>query len=297
MKVLSLLTLPIFCLWINSADAITGGLTGDITDHPYQVAVLANGELIGSGVILSKDKILVDTTASKLLFLQVAFSGYDVQLAVRAGSSDYDEGGQLRYVEGIDPHPDYYITDNDVAVMTLTEPLEFGDSINSIKLAEKVPDMGTNCTISGWGETEAQCSPSWKDSEYTKTMKSGKLELVDDDMCEESFNSTKVDKDKKVCVGNQEEVTDACQGDFGAPLVCGGELVGLSSSGAFCEGVSFSRNFNNIPMMRDWIIKAADIFYEEVVEEPVLPFGIPITIPISKGFLFPNVGRRINVWL
>lgn len=296
MKFLSLLTLLIFGLWNRSAVAISGGLSADIKEHPYQVAVLANGELIGSGVILSNDKILVDTTASKLLFLQVAFSGYDVQLSVRAGSSDYDQGGQLRYVEGIDPHPDYYITDNDVAVMTLTEPLEFGDSIDSIKLAKKVPEMGTNCSISGWGETEVQCSPSWKDPEYTKTIKSGKLELVDDDMCEESFNSTKVDKDKKVCVGSQEEVTDACQGDFGAPLVCGGELVGLSSSGAFCEGVSYSRNFNNIPMMRDWIIKAAEIIYEDEIEDTLIPIGLPLSIPISKGFLFPNVGRRINVW-
>lgn len=269
----------------------------DITEHPYQVAVLANGELIGSGVILSKDKILVDTTASKLLFLQVAFSGYDVQLAVRAGSSDHDEGGQVRYVEGIDPHPDYYITDNDVAVMTLTEPLDFDDSINSIKLAEEVPKMGANCSISGWGETEAKCSPSWKDPEYTKTMQSAKLEIVDDDMCEDSFNSTKVDKDKKLCAGSQEEVTDACQGDYGAPLVCDGELVGLSSSGAFCEGVSFSRNFNNIPMMRDWIIKAADIIIEDEIQEPVYRIGLPI--PLAKSFVIPNIplGRSINVWI
>ncbi|KAL5280458.1 hypothetical protein ACFFRR_004436 [Megaselia abdita] len=289
MKVLTL-----FCLWIYSAEAITGGIPVEITDHPYQVAILANGELIGSGVIISKDKVLVDTTASKMLFLQVAFSGYDVQLEVRAGSSDYADGGQVRFVEGIDPHPDYYITDNDVAVMTLTEPFEFSDSVTRIKLAEKVPAMGTNCSISGWGETEARCAPSWKDPEYSKTMQSAKLELVDDDMCEDSFNSTKVDKDKKVCVGSQEEVSDACQGDFGAPLVCEGELVGLASSGAFCEGTSFNRNFNNIPMMRDWIIKAGNIIYEDEIDEAAI---LPFPLPITRGFLFPNVGRRINVWL
>lgn len=292
MKV-ALFTLSVFCLWIYSSEAVTGGLPVEITEHPYQVAIIANGELIGSGVILSKDKILVDTTASKLLFLQVAFSGYDVQLEVRAGSADYDAGGQIRYVDGIDPHPDYYITDNDVAVMTLTEPLDFSDLVTSIKLAEKLPEMGTNCSISGWGSTEAKCAPSWKDPEYSKTIQSAKLELVDDDMCEDSFNSTKVNKDLKVCVGSQEEVADACEGDFGAPLVCGGELVGLASSGAFCEGASFSRNFNNIPMMRDWILKAGNIIYEEEIEDTFLP--IPLPIVISKGFRLPTVDR-IKVW-
>lgn len=291
MKAALLISFQIVCLWIYSTEGVTGGNSVEITEHPYQVAILANGELVGTGVILSNDKILVDTTPSKLLFLGVAFSGYDFQLAVRAGSSDYEDGGQLRYVDSIVPHPDYYFTDNDVAVMSLTEPLVFSDTVKSIKLAETLPEIGANCSISGWGATEVKCSPPWMDTEFSKTMQSAKLELVDDEMCEESFNSTKVDKDLKVCVGSQEEVMDVCDGDFGAPLVCDGELVGLSSSGAYCEGVSYNRNFNNIPMLRDWILTTGNIIYEEIPEpEPLLPLskGIIVipSIPLSRGFFF-----------
>lgn len=76
-------------------------------------------------------------------------------MAVRAGSSNLNEGGQLVKVKKIKTH-DYFGSryDYDFAVLYLEEPLEL-DGVNVAKVTLPAPNQnflpGTKGVVSGWG--------------------------------------------------------------------------------------------------------------------------------------------------
>ena len=51
-------------------------------------------------------------------------------------------------------HPDYGIGryQNDICLLTLDIPLKFNENVNKIPLDTFGAKVGTNCTISGWGD-------------------------------------------------------------------------------------------------------------------------------------------------
>lgn len=72
---------------------------------------------------------------------------------IRAGSSSKSAGGTIIKVERIIKHPENGIRfDNDVALLKLARPLQFGKTIKKIELANGETPAGTECRASGWGK-------------------------------------------------------------------------------------------------------------------------------------------------
>lgn len=227
----------VFALYVSSflvsvVWSIVGGRNATIEEVPYQVVVMTNMSLYGSGVVYSKDVILASALVKDR-----------PNLAIRAGSSLHKEGGQVINVLKVKVHPQDY----DVSVLFLEKPLTIGESVNTIALASQIPKDGTKCSISGWGATINKGTPS-------EILQSAEVDIVPDDICKSSFpfKANYVAK-RMICAGLKEGGVDSCTGDSGAPLVCDGLVVGLSSWGIGCADKRYPGVYTSIPDVKDWV--------------------------------------------
>lgn len=80
------------------------------------------------------------------------------RLAVRVGSKFAMYRGQFNRVKKVHQHPMYHTKslDYDVSVLELTDELTMGEPIT---LARSLPEPGTPCMASGWGDTLEGGSP------------------------------------------------------------------------------------------------------------------------------------------
>ncbi|XP_034101562.2 trypsin alpha-like [Drosophila albomicans] len=138
-KCLPLLFLNILIISVDSYyvdNRIIGGQDVTIEEAPWQIALLLNNEFICGGSIYSE--LFVITAAHCVV------EKPEQQFQIRAGSTNYNEEGSLISITKTLCHEDYNSTRkiNDIAVLLLKKPLKFSESIQAIRLAEKVPIRG-----------------------------------------------------------------------------------------------------------------------------------------------------------
>lgn len=232
----------VYCVQINTVLSILGGNPSEIRNHPYQVAILANGKFISSGIIIQNNLILTDISANRQMLLKVIHPDHEGSLSIRAGSTNSDNGGVIVNVT----RSRVIKTDvEDFSVLYLERPLEFSDSIASIETAAQLPDLGASCTISGWGVTNASNLFN-----LAQTLNTASVSLVGNLNCQAINNSTEPAIDGELCLRGG----DACIGDSGAPLVCNGKLVGVASSFPHCNVAEFTGSYIDIQTIRDELL-------------------------------------------
>lgn len=66
-----------------------------------------------------------------------------------------EESEQIKKPAKIIVHPDYdsWLLDNDIMLIKLESPVTIDASVSPIPLSIGCPAVGTNCLISGWGNT------------------------------------------------------------------------------------------------------------------------------------------------
>jgi len=207
---------------------IVGGRDALLGEFPWQVALRDSWESSGSmcgGAILNTRTII--TAAHCLDSLSPS------QVTVIGGAHwifDSDGNEQLRSVASFNIHPQYdpYEIHNDIALLTLSQPLVFGSRIQSIK----IPSSGTiplgSCTAVGWGSTRSHMDPSYPD-----VLQKVELNIVERDTCEEIMDEWKPINDGMICANGHSSGT--CVGDSGSGFICrdfaGSYLAGVVSWG------------------------------------------------------------------
>lgn len=76
---------------------------------------------------------------------------------MRAGSAFRESGGTLLPVLAVEVHPKFEEDRYDVAVLKVTTPFVFSDSIQGVKLparGDSEPRGGTKMVITGWGRVQ-----------------------------------------------------------------------------------------------------------------------------------------------
>lgn len=83
---------------------------------------------------------------------------------VHVGTTFLNETGQVRKVKSLHYHEDFdmFYLKNDIGVIILEEDLEFGKSVQSLKLCRKNITAGTPAILSGWGKIEVRKSENKK---------------------------------------------------------------------------------------------------------------------------------------
>merc|ERR1711953_1270882 len=231
------------CAPVSSTDRIVGGKEVNPKGKlPYQVMFFPcapSGQCgLCGGTIVNKKFVITAAHCwdSKMTNLRVIVGEHNVFC------DGVNEGGKVINVKKATMHPDYNkkTTDNDIAVLELSEELTFTDKIRPACLpsSETKDYSGSASTISGWGGTIGYGRNEQQPQQPKQcTLKETIVKLIasSDPMCSKLpglSTSSKI----KLCAFAKG--TDTCQGDSGGPLTVpeNGKytLVGVVSYGWGC---------------------------------------------------------------
>lgn len=189
---------------------IIGGAPASIDRHPYQAVLLYEGRYLCGAVIVSPTKLL---TAAHCVYRINAVRKLDV----RAGSAHPLSGGIGKQASKIVEHHgfDPSTMDNDIAVVTLAEPLPFGNTIGAIRMAKASDSLapGTQVLVSGFG---SNVSGELKPSDLHAVV----VPIVEPKQCAKAYKNYEGKARptaQMICAGFYKAGggKDACKGDSG----------------------------------------------------------------------------------
>ncbi|HEY3959252.1 MAG TPA: serine protease [Solirubrobacteraceae bacterium] len=215
---------------------IVGGQETSVDQFPWQVFVLVvaeegptTTEASCGGSILDATHIL---TAAHCVDHEGTTTRYPAEdIGVLAGASDVSgftsslrapHGSQLVTVSSVRTHPYYTLLPeikDDVAVLTLSEPLELSAEKNTASIplvpSGATPTPGTALTVSGYGKENGA-----EGAEPDGKLFSATLTAIGSDPCRESVG---VNSAVLLCASGSSSAT--CQGDSGGPLTEGSPAI------------------------------------------------------------------------
>ncbi|XP_071134667.1 trypsin alpha-like [Mytilus edulis] len=221
---------------------IVGGEDTTISQHPHQVSLQRSNSHICGGAIVNADWIV---TAAHCVD-----SSRPQDYRIRAGSSAHASGGTTRSIELIVSHENYNSGSgtfpNDIALMKMSSSLSLTGSISAITLATGSPDefAGQTCEITGWGRTCGTCG-------LPSNLQSLSMQVLRNSECRNYWTGNNI-IDGHICIF-QGSGYGACNGDSGGPMVCSGQLAGVTSWGASgCPGTRPSV-YTRIGVYKSWM--------------------------------------------
>ncbi len=194
-------------------------------------------------------------------------------------------------VLSVSVHPNYDIdaSSNDIAVLTLSSPLQGVRTITPIAPAE-IPAYvisGAVVRVGGWGNTTAQAGGK----DFPDIFRTANLVIFPDSMCGgrgtyamngvnfKGFGASDADPQTMLCAGAADtggRVIDSCQGDSGGPLVSalGGpeRLVGVVSWGDVCAS-KYPGVYTRVSAMYDFLSSQGAIQITAPPAAPVIAVG------------------------
>ncbi|XP_027245559.1 cationic trypsin-3 isoform X2 [Cricetulus griseus] len=221
---------------VNNDDSIFGGYTCRKNSVPYQVSLNAGYHLCG-GALVSDQWVLT------------AAHCYKPRIQVRLGEFNINEiegGEQIVNAAKIITHPNYSndTTDNDIMLIKLNSPATMNSHVSTVSLPNSCPSAGTECLVSGWGDSVSIGSKSSSDLHCVNAS------ILSDLVCHTAYphHITK----NMFCAGFLEE-KDTCQYDSGGPVVCNKELQGVVSWGSSCGKKGKPDVYTRVCNYLDWI--------------------------------------------
>nr|ADD38225.1 Proclotting enzyme [Lepeophtheirus salmonis] len=259
-------------------ERIVGGKPSELHAWPwiaalgYRVSGSKDSDFLCGGTLISKRHVV---TAAHCVFRRSDLS------KVRLGEHDLEDendGAQPRDYGIIKTiiHPDYHPIrfNNDIAILVLSNDVEFDHRITPICLPDLMKDSGTSGFsfgltkqvrdrlldahpfVAGWGATKFRGASSSKLLEIN-------LEIISNRECSRAFtNFRNVNvTENKLCALDQNGEKDACQGDSGGPLMTSQGsiaksnwfLAGVVSFGYRCGVKGFPGVYTRVSEYVNWI--------------------------------------------
>jgi secreted trypsin-like serine protease len=208
------------------AQAIVGGAEAPST--PWVVALTdANGQLFCGGALVAPDRVVTAAHCLTERSVITARERVPEEIRVVFGQADLRRKGVPAKVVSTWKHPDYRDVGkgDDVAVLTLSAPLDQPTVplVDADDTDRYLP--GTEATVLGWGRTAEGAEPS-------STLREVRVPILAAADCARAVPNFR--SDGMVCAGYPKGGKDACEGDSGGPMVVRGRLVGVVSYGKGC---------------------------------------------------------------
>ncbi|KAF7209760.1 transmembrane protease serine 11D [Nothobranchius furzeri] len=216
---------------------IVGGQEAPEGAWPWQVSVQIFYSHHCGGTIINDLWVL---SAAHCFYKYMSISRN--QYRVMAGLNVLSAPGlhiQVRSIREVKIHKDYNdtTTDNDVALVLLSSPLNFTAYVQPactpLSSSHEVSLNFSHCFISGWG------SLYYKGSVVDR-LQEAEVELIDRQTCNQPTWYNGIITESMICAGLEGGGVDSCQGDSGGPLQCYSEndgsfyVVGVTSFGEQC---------------------------------------------------------------
>ncbi|XP_054843413.1 anionic trypsin-like isoform X2 [Eublepharis macularius] len=176
-------------------DKIVGGYTCARNSVPYQVSLNAGYHFCGGSLINDQ-------------WVLSAAHCYKSRIQVRLGEHDImqTEGGeQFVDSERVIRHPKYnsWLLDNDIMLIKLSQPVGLSSQIAPITLPHGCAAPGTECLISGWGNTLSN------GVNYPDLLQCVEAPILSEAECETAYPGQITNN--MICVGYLEGGKDSCQ--------------------------------------------------------------------------------------
>ncbi|XP_058790792.1 trypsin-like [Phymastichus coffea] len=222
----------------------------DIKEVPYQAIIIYRDRPICGGAIISEHHIL--TAAHCLLW---GPSEYQVRL----GSNLRDHEGSLHDIREHRLHELYYedrdyqasprkVPVNDLAIIELSESIDFDYRRQAIKLYDYMEDVGVGAEalVTGWYVYKHNFSAEHLTTKVVQTL--------DMSLCNKAYEDIGGVPAGQICAGYPGSPgRTGCLGDSGGPLVVNGRLAGILSWGNGCMKARYPGLYTEIAYYRDWI--------------------------------------------
>uniref|UniRef100_A0A8C6SHQ7 Zmp:0000001114 n=1 Tax=Neogobius melanostomus TaxID=47308 RepID=A0A8C6SHQ7_9GOBI len=233
---------------------IVGGQNAELGEWPWQVSLhfQTSGHACGASIlspkwILSAAHCFVTNSPENALI----YSGMQDQYK--------HVGVAKRAIRNIIPHPNYnrMTFDYDIALLELSEPLEFTNTIQPICLpsSSHVFPAGIGCWVTGWGAMREGAGAA-------QLLQKASVKIINDSVCNTVTEGQVTSR--MLCSGVLAGGIDACQGDSGGPLVCFEESgkwfqAGIVSWGEGCARRMKPGVYSRVTKFREWIRKEINV--------------------------------------
>ncbi|XP_077275503.1 transmembrane protease serine 9 [Temnothorax americanus] len=223
-----------------------------IEDYPYHVSIQIAGRHVCSGAFIHESWIM--TVASCVFRAKLS------TVSVRVRSPYISKDGDVLKIENIVMHENFdkYVYFNDIALMKLKSPVEFGEKLLPIALPEKENEElqdGIHCVVTGWKRTLGT-SPNGAQ------LAAAAVAIVNQRTCGATMPSYKPLSRDMLCAANVTHPSETCQGDLGAPLVSSQMLIGILSYGLGCETRIHPGVYTRISSYLPWIFTNSGVSYK-----------------------------------
>merc|ERR1711953_12986 len=240
------------CGKANRAHKIVGGQITEVNEYPWQVGLSSGGATpYCGGSIISKKEILTAAHCTK------GDSASSIYVLVGDHDITTSSDNKKYQVCSKKEHGSYSSStlDNDFAILTLCDELEFDDKVMPVCLPS-TEGQGTeyenkDAIVSGWGTLSSGGSrPQYLNDVTVQTMSNAKC-------CGNDYQySCNELTDAMICASKPGK--DSCQGDSGGPLVVADSsgyytLVGVVSWGYGCADAVYPGVYARVTNALGWI--------------------------------------------
>ncbi|XP_040294867.1 trypsin-like [Bufo bufo] len=237
MKILVALILLGVVSAFEDDDKIVGGSTCTKGSAPYQASLNAGYHFCGGSLI--NNLWVVSAAHCFKTNIQVRLGEHNI--AVSEGTEQFISSAKVIR------HSRYNsrTLDNDIMLIKLSSPASLNTSVKPIDLPSGCAKSGTNCVISGWGNTLSS------GTNYPDLLQCLKAPILTDAECSGSYPGQITAN--MICVGFLQGGKDSCQGDSGGPVACSGQLQGIVSWGYGCALKNYPGVYTKVCNYNSWI--------------------------------------------